>query len=304
MGRWIVGSSLETQHLTTGRVSAERGARENRVVAPCIACCALISLCLSAAPSAACGAACGSLDRPALPASLSVLVQSTGGDLQVRNVEGPAGAPVALRIKYRESKSSNGSLFIFRGIPEGLKLNFGGDFGNFWAVNSKVFDRLTITAASDMTGSFAIKVTPAGGGQGDKKTETFFVTILVAGDGRRTQTAATPAFVAPPTQSRPAAPPPAPAEPNPANAALMDRAAHLLALGDIASARTLFEYLVNRGDADAAIALGGTYDQAVLGQLFVKGVSSDMSKARFWYEKAKEMGSSNANRRVQSITQR
>ena len=311
MGRWIIGFSPDCRSLpaeTTRCRMTTRAGRRNGSTAIRVSC-ALVCLTLAVTPSSACGPACGSIDRLAQPPALALLVQSASGDLQVADVQGPAGAPVALKIKYREAKpSNNGNLFILRGIPEGMKLNFGGDFGNFWAVNSKVFDRLTLTAESGISGRFQIRVTQAGAAEADKKkAEIFLVTILDTGDTQRTPTAATPAFVDAPQQGRPIAPPPpaaAQTPPNPAQFALMERATSLLALGDVAGARTVFEYLVLRGDAAAAIALGGTYDQAVLGQLFVKGVSADQAKARFWYEKAKEMGNSDANRRLQSLTQK
>src|SRR5262245_43141037 len=53
------------------------------------------------------------------------------------------------------------------------------------------------------------------------------------------------------------------------------------------------------GDATAAIALGATDDPSLLAKLGAVGISADLEKARFWYEKAASLGSSDAKRRLE-----
>ena len=47
-------------------------------------------------------------------------------------------------------------------------------------------------------------------------------------------------------------------------------------------------------DAAAAVAMGSTYDPAVLGDRGVWGINADRAKARAWYQKAIELGSAEA----------
>ena len=56
-------------------------------------------------------------------------------------------------------------------------------------------------------------------------------------------------------------------------------------------------------DAQAALALGGTYDPGVLRKLGVLGFPGEVGEARVWYQKAAELGSAEAARRLEQLTQ-
>jgi hypothetical protein len=47
--------------------------------------------------------------------------------------------------------------------------------------------------------------------------------------------------------------------------------------------------------------LGATYDPIILDRLGVLGLTADAEIARFWYEKAKEFGSSRRQRRIEML---
>jgi TPR repeat protein len=79
---------------------------------------------------------------------------------------------------------------------------------------------------------------------------------------------------------------------------LMDRGKRFAGDGDLASARLLFQRAAEAGDAAGALALGATYDPAIIGRLGVVGMLGDVNKARVWYEKAAALGSSEAARRL------
>ena len=103
-----------------------------------------------------------------------------------------------------------------------------------------------------------------------------------------------------PVESNPAPPPP-PAQTAPAQAAppsvakpaivldqneidtLIRRGKNLLNDGDFAAARVLFERTAKAGSADAALALGSTYDPNVIKRLAAIMVNPDVEKARQWY---------------------
>ena len=85
---------------------------------------------------------------------------------------------------------------------------------------------------------------------------------------------------------------------------LRKRGQDLLSVGDIASARLILTRLAEAGDADATLMLAGTYDATVLAGLHVVGIRSDPAKAHEWYERAAELGSSEARLRLQQSARR
>ncbi|WP_334357098.1 MULTISPECIES: hypothetical protein [unclassified Bradyrhizobium] len=81
-------------------------------------------------------------------------------------------------------------------------------------------------------------------------------------------------------------------------AALLKRAKSLLAIGDITSARLLLERAADAQEAEAALMLAGTYDPLVLGSQDLRSVTPDPAAARVWYQKAAQLGSADAKRRL------
>jgi hypothetical protein len=109
-------------------------------------------------------------------------------------------------------------------------------------------------------------------------------------------------WVEPKQQPLPIAPPPVAAV-NPAPdpslsaevaASLMQRGQDYLKNGDIASARIVFGRLAAAGVADGAFAAGQTYDSAYLSAHNVLGVSGDEARARAFYQRAVQLGSTEA----------
>jgi hypothetical protein len=85
-------------------------------------------------------------------------------------------------------------------------------------------------------------------------------------------------------------------------AVLLKRGKDLIANGDLAAARLVLQRAANANDAEAALALGATYDPYVLRALKVYGFKADPVMARVWYEKATELGSAAAPRRLEMLT--
>ena len=81
------------------------------------------------------------------------------------------------------------------------------------------------------------------------------------------------------------------------------RGEEFTAAGDFVSARLVFQRAAETGNANAAFMLGGTYDPAVLDRIRAMGVAPDIAKARLWYEKAKNLGSPEAARRLELLVQ-
>jgi hypothetical protein len=117
-----------------------------------------------------------------------------------------------------------------------------------------------------------------------------------------------------PVQAEPAKPEPVKPstsiipEPRPAGslssdeiASLLKRGQDLIAAGDIASGRLMLTRAAQAGNADASLALAGTFDVAVLANLRAVGVQPDAAKARAWYTRAAEQGSVEAKQRLQAL---
>lgn len=113
-----------------------------------------------------------------------------------------------------------------------------------------------------------------------------------------------------------AAPAPQPTQPppTPANsvvrqldegqiATLLKRGQAFLKNGDLVSARLLLRRAAEAGSANAALALGETFDPFVIQQLGAIGVGPDSAKAREWYQKAEELGSDTASQQLAKLAQ-
>jgi TPR repeat protein len=83
--------------------------------------------------------------------------------------------------------------------------------------------------------------------------------------------------------------------------ALVKRGQEYMKIGDITSARLALRRAVSAGSAQAAFALGATFDPVVLGELGVLGFAPDAAQARAWYQRAAELGSTEASRRIERL---
>ena len=83
---------------------------------------------------------------------------------------------------------------------------------------------------------------------------------------------------------------------------LLKRGKDLIANGDIAAARLVLRRAADANNAEAALSLAETYDPYVLRGLKVYSFAADAERARAWYEKARELGSSAASQRLEMLT--
>jgi len=84
---------------------------------------------------------------------------------------------------------------------------------------------------------------------------------------------------------------------------LIRRGKSLLNDGDFSGARVLFERAANAGSAEAALALGSTYDPNVINRLGALMVKPDIASARKWYQLAAERGSAAASLQLANLPQ-
>jgi hypothetical protein len=83
--------------------------------------------------------------------------------------------------------------------------------------------------------------------------------------------------------------------------ALIRRGQDLLASGDVQSARLLLMRGAEARDARAALLVGTTYDPALLRQIGADGPLADIAQARTWYQRAKEWGEPDAQRKLDAL---
>jgi hypothetical protein len=89
---------------------------------------------------------------------------------------------------------------------------------------------------------------------------------------------------------------------------LIRRGEEFIVTGDLASARLVLQRAVEAGDSRAALMLAGTYDPIMLVKIgiqvapdIVQGFAPDVALARTWYKWAKEFGSAEAARRLETL---
>jgi hypothetical protein len=71
--------------------------------------------------------------------------------------------------------------------------------------------------------------------------------------------------------------------------------------GDVPAARALYERAAAMGSAQAAFALGTTYDPRRLFSLGVFGMVGNKERARHWYERAQQLGHPDAKARISAL---
>jgi hypothetical protein len=84
-------------------------------------------------------------------------------------------------------------------------------------------------------------------------------------------------------------------------AGIIKRAKSLLMAGDIPPARLLLERAADAQEAAAALMLAQTYDARVLGTRDVRNINADPTAARNWYRRAAQLGSAEAQRRLDQL---
>jgi hypothetical protein len=114
----------------------------------------------------------------------------------------------------------------------------------------------------------------------------------------------------PPAAAPQSSPPPEPPAPPPEPAMnaqeidlLLNQGKQFIAVGDLATARTVLQRAADAGVAAAALALAETYDPAVLARQGVRGLNGDVAQARRWYARAQQLGSAEAARRLDAMAQ-
>lgn len=86
-------------------------------------------------------------------------------------------------------------------------------------------------------------------------------------------------------------------------AATVKRGKDLFMTGDIVSARLLLRRAAAAGSAEAALALGATFDPLVIQRIGAIGMPADIAQARQWYKRAADLGSAAATGQLAKLEQ-
>ncbi|MGC2410850.1 MAG: hypothetical protein WA441_12855 [Methyloceanibacter sp.] len=84
-------------------------------------------------------------------------------------------------------------------------------------------------------------------------------------------------------------------------AGLIAHGQKMIDVGYLAGARGYFKRAAEAGSAEAALALGATYDPKFINDAGVKGIKPDLAEARAWYVRARELGSAAAQERLEEL---
>ena len=82
---------------------------------------------------------------------------------------------------------------------------------------------------------------------------------------------------------------------------LLKQGDDFMMVGDFVSARMVYGRVAEADDARGALAFAATYDPIVLTKIHAKGATPDVAKAREWYAKARDLGSSDATARLEAL---
>ncbi len=123
--------------------------------------------------------------------------------------------------------------------------------------------------------------------------------LIAAAPAASAPAVAAPAVTAPAVAPPAAAPPPRKIDADEL-ATLLKRAKDSLASGDIPVARLLLQRAASV-EPSAAFLLAETYDPAVLGTPDTRSITPDPAAARLWYQRAAELGSTDAQQRLAQL---
>jgi len=220
-------------------------------------------------------------------------------------VEPAIATPLAIQVAPLDAAPKNHFVRI-RGLPAAATLSEGHSISaGSWAVPLVGLPNLKITVPIASQGRFnvAVSFVSVDGTVLDDAKIVLVVGANNLGSNEPSQPENTSTAVA---SLGPSAPTPAErVSPERQQAlGLHAKGQEQLERGNVSAARMFFRRAAESGLAQSALALAGTYDPDELAKLKVIGLQPDLAEARKWYEKARELGSIEANARLKRLGSR
>lgn len=257
-------------------------------------------------------------------ASLLKLVQNNGSMLDVHNISNDESGPVSLDINVNLDDISGYAFLMFRGVPEEFKFTNGFRVKKSWVVSLRDLEELQLVPPEGYVGQFELTVLLV---RERNETVESHKMLVSLGQGESTTyakntrtnnddellTSAIPIVVpeekdveSPSLIGQPETGIDIPAKllvSQDQEQKLLERAAKLVEVGEISSARLMFEHLAKKGSGLGAMALAQTYDPIYFQAMkTLGGISADVEKARKWYRIAAELGREEANTRLSVLS--
>lgn len=209
---------------------------------------------------------------------------------------------VTVDVAPRASLPITGFLQV-RGLPQFASINDAYAIGpGAWAVPLYALPVLRLNIPTAISGRSEIEIALVNA-DGRILAEARTSLIVAAPSGVDAALAATaPALAAaemPPVgPTHRETPPTGPAAEPKSAQELVSQGERYLTQGKVAAARLFFRQAADLGVAAAALRLAATYDPAELSNLKVQGIAPDPLEARKWYERARELGATEAEARL------
>jgi hypothetical protein len=274
--------------------------------------------------AASLSAAWQSVKSSVLPAQQPAPPPKRTATLAVQDGSGLVNDPVPLGIHV--GAPPPGAFVSINGLPPGARLTSGKRIGqNEWRVPATEISGVSVMPPDGFTGQMLVTA-ELRDGDGVALTATSTRVTWTAPPRAAPPPVAVvapppppppvavappPVAVSPPVTVATAAPPAMPAPSPQADvvrsldprevAALVKRGQDLLASGDVQSARLLLLRGAEARDARAALLVGTTYDPVLLRQIGADGPMADAAQARLWYQRAKEWGEPDAQRKLDAM---
>jgi len=208
-----------------------------------------------------------------------------------------ANDPLPLGVTLKDS--SGGETVFLSGLENGTRLTAGTPLGSRgWRISAGDLGSVLAYAPADYIGTMhaAINLHAANNAVVDTRVVPLEWVPKAVPKAEEAPPPARPVVAAAPAPQQPQL------EQEEINR-LIRRGTQLLQSGDIAPARLMLQRAALGGSGQAALTLGGTYDPEVLREMGVLGFAANPAKAREWYQKAVELGASEASRRLDRLAQ-
>jgi hypothetical protein len=228
--------------------------------------------------------------------------------LSARNASGAPEAPIKLDIRVADASDKDESLISLKGLPPEAKLSTGIDVGGGqWLLPPARLKDLTVTLPKGANGEFGLEVQLLKDDAQTSLSDSVSFSLRV-NPKRQEGTLSVPstgATASPEQAARLAVlPDETPQiETDFLTQMLIRDGNRLMRDGDIASARRLYEQAAGKGNAEAALAMGRSYDPSYFEKLTVKTGKPDPATAFEWYKKALEGGLVTARVKIDALKQ-
>jgi len=222
---------------------------------------------------------------------IQLLAQQHTDDFTVNDAAGRAGAKVFLNIAS-SGNASEEDLFEITGVPPEAALTAGERYNDFWLLRRKDLPSLAIVTPDGFAQKFNLVITRTGAANRSPLTRSVTITVSAGPASSGAIAASQAAPVMPLAYKR-----------SEGEKVLFEKAYEKFKQGDVSGARAIFEYMAAKGDAEAASAMGETFDPIILQQLYVKGLTPDAAAAATWYRKAQQLGDAKARARLNALNE-